>query len=143
MPKMTTDLPDVNVLVALVEPDHEFHNSAHEWLESTSDFATTPLSETGLIRVLMTVTTTPAATVHDAIVALRSIRNHRKAIFWPDDSSLADPSSYIDHLTGRKQVTDSQLLNLAISKGGRLVTFDGKIRESLKPSLRKYIVVLK
>ena len=45
------DLPDVNVLVALVHPGHTHHEHAVEWLQRTAGFATTPITESGLLRL--------------------------------------------------------------------------------------------
>jgi predicted nucleic acid-binding protein len=50
--------------------------------------------------------------------------------FWHDDVALADsPAIARDRLIGYRQITDAQLLALAIVRGGRLVTFDRGIVE--------------
>jgi predicted unusual protein kinase regulating ubiquinone biosynthesis (AarF/ABC1/UbiB family) len=47
------------------------------------------------------------------------------------------------HLTGPGQVADTHLLNLAIARGGRLVTFDQGIGEALSPKNRRSILELR
>jgi Predicted nucleic acid-binding protein, contains PIN domain len=47
-------LLDVNLLIALLDPDHVFHERAHAWLSSHAapGVATCPLTENGLVRIL-------------------------------------------------------------------------------------------
>jgi len=47
-------LLDVNVLVALFDPNHTLHEPAHRWFETEreSGWATCPITENGLVRVL-------------------------------------------------------------------------------------------
>ena len=47
-------LLDVNVLVALFEPEHIHHETAHDWFadESSHGWATCPVTENGFVRVL-------------------------------------------------------------------------------------------
>jgi predicted nucleic acid-binding protein len=49
-----TALLDVNVLVALFDPDHVHHEIAHDWFaeEGRDGWSTCPLTEAGFIRVL-------------------------------------------------------------------------------------------
>jgi hypothetical protein len=50
--------------------------------------------------------------------------------YWPADIDLFDLSqSQRSRLIGRNQIADMQLLMLAHSRGGMLVTFDSGIRE--------------
>ncbi len=46
-------LPDVNILVAAHPDTSPFHQLARFWLHQASHFATTPITETGMLRVLM------------------------------------------------------------------------------------------
>lgn len=66
----------------------------------------------------------PAA-VAPIVAALRALRGH---VFWPDDLSLVglervDPAA----IRTAAHVTDTYLLALAVTKGGRLVTFDRRL----------------
>ncbi len=59
------------------------------------------------------------------VAELRNLPGH---VFWENDlsliaSDLVDPAS----ITTSGQVTDTYLLALAVSKGGRLVTFDRRL----------------
>ncbi len=59
------------------------------------------------------------------MVQLRALPGH---VFWPDDISLVDPAK-VDpaQILTSAQVTDSYLLALAVSHGGRLATFDRRL----------------
>jgi toxin-antitoxin system PIN domain toxin len=124
-------LLDVNVLVALFDPDHIHHEPAHGWFaqHSASGWATCPLTENGLVRVLAHPAYSPVAErpalVLDRLRAFCGSGGHE---FWPDDVSLRDadlfqPGSPPSH----RQVTDLYLLALAVRRQGRLATFDRAI----------------
>lgn len=125
---MSVGLLDVNVLVALFDPEHVYHDAAHAWLEDNrgQGWATCPITENGLVRVLSNPgyrrEPPAAADVLKSLAAFRSSGGHE---FWPDDISLCDPSRLASKavLTGR-QITDAYLVALAVGHGGRLVTFD-------------------
>jgi toxin-antitoxin system PIN domain toxin len=137
-----TDLPDVNVLVAAHLPDHEFHADATTWLDGTESFATTPYTEAGMVRNLLNpVLNTPLspADAHRAVDLLRTLRGYD---FWPDDQRLGASAKFAYALSGHNQVTDLHLLELAASRGGRLVTFDAKIAAPLRTKDRRYVRVL-
>lgn len=123
------DLPDVNVLLALMSPGHAFHFEALRWFGAVNRFATTPVTELGMVRLLLN----PAVMggrVEGAYVRsmLGSLRADPRHVFVPDGTSLAQPVIDLSGLSGHKQVTDIHLLNLAASIGGRLVTLDRRIR---------------
>jgi toxin-antitoxin system PIN domain toxin len=137
-------IADVNVLIALTLQEHVDHADARRWLSQVARFATTPMTETALVRLLIN----PAITVGSdgkplkidvALDALRSIKALPNAEFVADATSIADARSLTRHVTGHRQVTDAHLLNLAISHGGVLATFDAKIRDSLRPRDRKHV----
>ncbi|MDR2566421.1 MAG: PIN domain-containing protein [Bifidobacteriaceae bacterium] len=140
---MRTDLPDVNVLVALFMAAHEHHDAAHRWLAGAARFATTPFTEAGLLRVLMTRTPVgDPLTGAQALDRLRELRELPGAVFWPDDTSLADLRAVTAHLYGPGQITGTHLLNLAIARGGRLATFDKGIAAPLSPKHRRNVLEL-
>ncbi len=140
---MRTELADVNVLVAVVLEDHDDHSSAISWLRSTRAFATTPITEIGLVRLLMNpaISGRPVP-MAEAVAILRSIKALESASFLSDSTSLADHRAIIRHVTGTKQITDTHLLNLAIANGLRLVTFDNKLSASLTATARRHVRVL-
>ena len=49
-----TFLLDINVLIALIDPDHVDHQTAHRWFETNGSdgWATCPIVENGTIRIL-------------------------------------------------------------------------------------------
>jgi uncharacterized protein len=124
-------LLDVNVLVALFDPDHIHHDLAHDWFadQRPHGWATCPLTENGLIRVLSSpgYSTTPlrAAEMLERLGAFRASGQHR---FWPAAISFADARLFNPALvSGHRQVTDIYLLGLAKQASGALATFDRSI----------------
>jgi toxin-antitoxin system PIN domain toxin len=127
-------IPDVNVLVALTNPSHVFHREAHRWLSSVERYATTPVTECGLVRILLNPAVTgQAVTSVQALAVLAGIRGDARAGFLVDDSSLAETTVDTTGLAGHKQVTDWHLLNLATRHDGLLVTFDRRLARALLP----------
>jgi uncharacterized protein len=121
-------LLDVNVLVALFDPEHVHHDVAHDWFADHRDrgWATCPITQNGFLRVL----TTPgvAGSRMPAPELLRHLRTfcasgHHE--FWPETVSLTDERVFeASFVRGHKQLTDLYLLGLAVTRGGCLVTFD-------------------
>lgn len=137
-----TDLPDVNVLVALHLPNHEGHERAVRWLEQTPTFATTPVTEAGFVRLMLNPAIFgPDASARKATEMLTRLKTQPHALFVPDLSPV-DTSAFLYALSGPKQVTDLHLLDVARSRAARLVTFDGKLKASLRPLDRKHVVLL-
>ena len=126
-----TALLDVNVLVALFDPLHVHHETAHEWFAENRQlgWATCPLTENGLVRVLSDPNYPGRmTTLGDAIARLDSIRASGHHTFWPDHVSVCDEGLLLPiHIQGYRQLTDVYLLALALSHGGRLATFDGGV----------------
>lgn len=137
-------LLDVNVLLALSLPSHQYHLSATEWFdEADFTWATTPMTEAGFLRL----TTNPRVTgiPISAAQALRVLSGLREAPghqFVPDDSSLTEPVISVGHLVGTKQVTDFHLVNLAARTRMRLATFDGVLERSLAEADRGHVFVI-
>ncbi len=141
---MAVALLDVNVLVALFDPDHVHHEIAHDWFaqQRAHGWATCPVTEHGFVRVLAN----PAygAAVSRPVELVDRLRqfcasgHHR---FWHDAVSIADLEAVRpSHVRGHRQVTDVALLALAVRMDGCLATFDrtipvsavvGATRESL------------
>jgi toxin-antitoxin system PIN domain toxin len=126
-----TFLLDVNVLIALFDPVHVAHEITHNWFSSISNqsWATCPLTENGVIRILgqpaYPNSPGPPSMVVPLIAQLRSLPGHE---FWADDISLTD-MSLIDpaRLLTPGQVTDSYLLALAKFHQGKLATLDRRL----------------
>ena len=128
---MAVALLDVNVLVALFDPDHVHHQPAHEWFAANREggWATCPLTENGFVRVL----SNPAysgrgTTVQDAAARLAVFCASGDHQFWPDTLTLREEGSFaFERVRGHRQITDAYLLALAAEQGGRLATFDQRI----------------
>lgn len=129
-------LLDVNLLVALAWPNHVHHRPALAWFQKhhAEGWATCPLVESGFVRVSSNAASVPEArTPREAILLLRRIVALPHYEFWEDDVSFAASMSLDEiPLVGYRQVTDAHLLMLALRRGGRLATLDGKI-QSLVP----------
>jgi uncharacterized protein len=129
-----TYLLDVNVLIALIDPAHVGHDTAHAWFARTgaASWATCPLTENGVIRIVgnpryPNSAGSPAA-VAPLIASLRALAGHT---FWTDDLSLLD-SHLIDisQILRPTQVTDTYLLALARARHGQLATLDRRLSPS-------------
>ncbi|PZN93511.1 MAG: VapC toxin family PIN domain ribonuclease [Hyphomicrobiales bacterium] len=128
-----TYLLDVNVLIALIDPENVHYSAAHDWFPSTArhSWATCPVVENGVIRILgNTRYPFPWAQSSPSGVArilheLRSVPGH---VFWPDAVSLFDDTVVdLSKLLHSREVTDTYLLALAVFNGGKLATFDTHI----------------
>ena len=126
-----TFLLDVNVLVALIDPAHVQHDAAHDWFakHGKKAWATCPLTENGVMLIVGHVRYpnspgTPAA-VAQLMAGLCALPGH---VFWPDDISLLDAKKLdATRILSSAQVTDSYLLALACTHGGKLATFDRRL----------------
>jgi toxin-antitoxin system PIN domain toxin len=120
-------LLDVNVLVALFHPDHIHHEFAHAWFAANRDdgWATSPLTENGVVRILSNSATMgahqSAASVRKRLEIFCSSDDHS---FWADSISLRDESRFNFAGVSHRQITDVYLLALAVENSGRLATLD-------------------
>jgi toxin-antitoxin system PIN domain toxin len=124
-------LLDVNVLIALVDPGHVHHDAAHAWFnhEGRQGWASCPITQNGLVRIV-SHPKYPNATssVAEAVDLLRRLTAVSGHTFWPDTVSLCDPAVFLHQQTrASAHTTDTYLLGLAVSRGGRLVTFDRRL----------------
>ncbi len=122
-------LLDVNVLIALFDPDHIFHERAHAWWAANHEagWASCPLTENGVVRIMSNPNYSDNIDLSptDLIERLRIFAEQSDHEFWPDDISLCDDKVFaVDRIHGSRQITDLYLFALAIKKAGRLVTFD-------------------
>ena len=124
-------LLDVNVLIALLDPEHEFHDAAHAWFTRNRrhGWATCPISENGCVRILSKAGY-PSAGLTVAVIReiLSELCHAKDHLFWPDSLSIRDAALMDLKGVGPKNLTDIYLLSLAAANRGRLVTFDNSIR---------------
>jgi uncharacterized protein len=119
-------LLDVNVLVALLVPEHQHHNLAMEWFTEEAvrqGWATCAVTELGVIRVCAQLPggPWPPETTADRLLLLTSARGEYE--FWPDAIPPATMAEVRTAITA-KQITDRYLLGLARRHAGRVITFD-------------------
>src|ERR1700738_4820922 len=105
-------LLDVNVLVALLVPEHEHHVAAQDWFtpEAAGDgWATCAVTELGAIRVCAQLpggSWPPESTADRLLVLTASSRGY---VWWPD---VVSPTLLpeVRGATTAKQITDRYLL---------------------------------
>jgi toxin-antitoxin system PIN domain toxin len=119
-------LLDVNVLVALLVPEHEHHARAMDWFTTDGveqGWATCAVTELGVIRVCAQLpggALLPDRTA-GALLVLTAI--NPGYVWWPDVASPVLLQEVRSASTG-KQVTDRYLLGVARRNGGQVATFD-------------------
>lgn len=124
-------LLDVNLLLALSNPEHTHHEIAHDWFADHHGrgWATCAVTQNGFIRVLSN-TAARAGTFRPAEVVdlLRRFCSAKEHVFWPDSVTLTDRALFnASVIRGYRQVSDVYLLGLAKKMGGYLATFDAGI----------------
>lgn len=123
-------LLDVNILLALLDPDHLRHGDVRSWYAGAhgDGWASCPLSQNGFLRIISQRSYSRPLKIGDALVALRAATSRAEHEFWPDDFTVLD-AAHVDHtrLLGPKQITDVYLLALAVKHGGQFVTLDSGI----------------
>ena len=139
-------LLDVNVLIALLQPDHAHHAVAHKWwaAHKSAGWASCPLTQNGFIRIISQPKypkPIPIARALDLLAEETQGTDHR---FWADDLSLLDTQRFARHrILGPRQLTDVYLLALAVQNGGRLVSFDRAIPlAAVRSAAKQHLVVI-
>ena len=139
-------LLDVNVLIALLDAGHQNHGVARTWLVSNADdgWTSSPITQNGCVRILSQPSYPNPVPTSVALSKLARACAGPKHEFWPDAVSLLDDSVVrLDRINGPRQHTDLYLLALAVSRGGRFVTFDGAIAVSaVRRASAKHLVVI-
>ena len=124
-------LLDVNVLLALHNPKHTHHETAHDWFADhrAHGWATCALTENGFVRVLSNAAAGVGVFRPPEVVdLLRRFCSSKEHVFWPDAVSLTDSGIFNpSFIRGYRQVSDIYLLGLARKMGGYLATFDPAI----------------
>ena len=124
-------LLDINVVLAIVDPGHQFHAAVHEWIAGSQDagILTSPIVQLGVVRVLSQPRyPNSLGTAAQALALLRQFSAHPRHRFCADDVSLVAPRVLAreSELTPSR-LTDIYLLALAVRHGARLATFDRRI----------------
>jgi uncharacterized protein len=122
-------LLDINVVIALLDPDHAFHERAHAWWAANAKrgWASCPITENGVVRIMSNPGYSRNAQFApaDLIQRLQSFVESSNHEFWPDDVSFRDPNVFVtDRVLTSRQLTDLYLLAVAAKQQARLATFD-------------------
>jgi hypothetical protein len=125
-------LLDVNVLLALAWPNHQFHAAATRRLESGPDrWATCALTELGFIRLSSNPAAVASAkTPGEAAALLATMVRDSQHVYLKSLCAPSDEESVrvFEKILGNKQVTDAYLLRLARQHRAKLITFDTKLQ---------------
>lgn len=132
MKKASSDLLllDVNVLLAIAWPNHQFHATAIAALSAGNRWATCALTQLGFIRLSSNpAVVAPAKSPHAAAGLLERLVADSLHVYL---DSLPAPASEkwreaFARVLGHQQVTDAYLLKLAAANGAVLVTFDRRL----------------
>ena len=127
-------LLDINVIIALLDSGHVMHRAARDWMgrELEHGWATCPLTENGVVRIMAQPAYPNRQPAAQVAGRLAEACRHGRHQFWPEQISLLqDGLIHWDRLLGHRQITDAYLLALAVTQGGRFVTFDQRISVDL------------
>ena len=143
---MKTALFDVNVLVALMWPEHQHHAAAHAWSlnRGQSRWATCPLTELGFIRLIMNPAfSRKAVPFQHAFALLRQAVSDSRHDFWSDRVAVVDAMEvFAPRVQGHGQLTDAYLLCVAKQHKGALATFDDGIRSIAVPEYASALEII-
>ena len=139
-------LLDINVLIALLDPDHSLHERARQWFSrnAPSGWTSCPITQNGCVRIMAHPGYPNALPVRSVMERLREATLSTHHEFWADDVSLLEPRiADASRIHGPRQLTDLYLLALAVHRGGRFVTFDASVSVSaIKGAERRHILPL-
>lgn len=134
------DLPDLNVWLALADPDHEHHGRAQRYWETETgaEIAFCRITQLGLLRLLTNrkVMRNDPLTPKEAWVAYQTFAGLPEIVFLHGNATTEARFAIWTSLPAFKahQWTDAWLASLAQATGARLVSFDGDF--SIFPDLR-------
>lgn len=141
-------LLDINVIIGLLDADHDFHHRAHAWWRGheNAGWASCPLTQNGVVRIMSNPAYNPRRSLAPEAVTrlLRTFTGRTNHEFWPDSMSILDTAVFdAQQILGPRQVTDLYLLALAASQGGRLVTFDESVnRKAVRKAGKRSLEVI-
>jgi len=122
-------LLDVNVLIALFDQEHIFHQRAQDWFAAAIDdgWASCPITQTGFARIMSSPRYPAGVSTTQAMTMLAGATADPHHEFWSADLPLTHATIDPNRVLGPNQLTDVYLLGLAIGHHGRFVTFDQRI----------------
>jgi toxin-antitoxin system PIN domain toxin len=139
-------LLDLNVLIALTDPEHKHHQTARNWFLSSDGrrLGICSLTEAGFLRV----TANPAFrsgphTLEQAIAILQTLKGRDDYWYCPTDESwITLTAQFASRVRGHQQVTDAFLLGLAIKEKCALVTLDKAIQHMAGAEFSRNVLLL-
>lgn len=124
-------LADVNVLLALAWPNHQFHEVAILRLErSKGRWATCALTQLGFVRLSSNPAVVGAAKSPGEAAALLGLLVQDVRHVYLDSMPAPSEKQFLldlERIHGSRQVTDSYLVTLARQHQAILLTFDARI----------------
>ena len=126
-------LLDLNVLLALAWPNHQFHAAATHRLEASRErWATCALTQLGFIRLSSNPSAIPyAKSPAEAVSLLAALTRDSLHVYLETLPSPLDTKfrEVFGRIMGPKQVTDAYLLKLARRHSAIFLTFDARLRD--------------
>ena len=139
-------LLDLNVLIALMDSDHEHYQKAQNWFISSRKnlLGLCPFTEAGFLRVTTNPVYRPKPrTLEEAIAILKTLKGNASYWYWQIDKSWVElVAPFAARINGHRQVTDAYLLGLAIREKAVLVTFDKAIQHLAGAEFRQNVLLL-
>ena len=141
-----SDLPDVNILIALIDDEHAHHRRASDWFESNSGqgWATCPITQNGCLRIVSQPRYSNSMSILEAMWRLHELTDTTAHDFIADDISLLTEGVIdIDEVFGHRQLTDVYLLALAVAHDLQFVTLDRGVRmETVRGASKEHLAVI-
>lgn len=136
-------LLDVNALLALAWPNHQFHTAILVRLERrpVPQWATCALTQLGFVRLssnpqVVEVHKTPA----EAVALLADLTRDQQHIYLETLPALPQTARVFRQIFGHQQVTDAYLLGVAEASGATLLTFDRRVVPPGKASVHVEVI---
>jgi toxin-antitoxin system PIN domain toxin len=125
-------LLDVNVLLALAWPNHQFHGAAVAWFDARpqAEWGTCALTELAFMRLSCNPAFTPdAKSPAQALRLLHALETDSRHFHIATQPSLSGKGFHgvFERVLGHKQIMDAYLLGLAARSRLKLLSFDRRL----------------
>jgi len=119
---------DANVLIAVLDQQHEHHAAALEWFMTLGERAaiTCPTIENACLRYFVRT----GVSASDSYAVLTGLKADRRVTFVEESTSMSEAS--LHGVIGFRQITDVYLCQVAAQADALLATFDGGLHR-LRP----------
>jgi len=137
---------DVNVLLAVLQPDHVHFERAQRWWKANEQYgwASCPLTQNGFVRILSKQSYPKPLPAAEAVIRLIEQTERTDHRFWTDNLSIADQTVFdATGILRPNQITDVYLLALAVKNDGRFATLDESISlRAVRGAEPRHLVVI-